>query len=171
VTVPAFNLTTLLDSAPKIMVNVQIDDHGIVEERTCGCGLEALGYTTHLRQIGSYSKLTGEGVTLIGNELLRVLEEVLPARFGGSLLDYQLVEEEDSQGFTRLILVVSPRVTLGDESQVVAAVLEALGRSSAMADAARIVWQRTGTLQVRRAEPTPGGRGKVMPLRIQRPAR
>lgn len=57
-TVPAFNLTTLLASAPKVMLNVQMDDYGIVEERACGCALERCGYTTHLRQIRSYSKLT-----------------------------------------------------------------------------------------------------------------
>jgi hypothetical protein len=168
VTVPAFNLTTLLSSAPKLMLNVQMDDYGIVEERHCGCELESYGYTTHLREIRSYSKLTGEGVTLIGNEILRVLEETLPARFGGSPLDYQLMEQEDEQGFTRLYLVVSPRLQIADESQVIEVMLQALSASSSMADAARSVWQKSQTLQIKRIEPIRTARGKLLPLHTLR---
>jgi hypothetical protein len=170
VTVPAFHLTTLLPTASKLLLNVEMDDYGIVEERACGCDLAGLGYSTHLRQIRSYAKLTGEGVTLIGDEILRIVEETLPARFGGTALDYQLVEEEDRQGFTRLYLVVHPRVALADETAVVDCVLDGLRRSSAMADAARTVWQRAGTLQVRRTEPTWTPRGKLQPLYVARRA-
>jgi hypothetical protein len=168
ITVPAFNLTTLLPSAPKLMLNAQMDDYGLIEERHCGCELESYGYTTHLRQIRSYSKLTGEGVTLIGTEMLRILEEVLPARFGGSPLDYQIMEQEDDQGFTHLYLVISPRVEIADEATVIEVMLNALRQSSPMADAARMVWQQAQTVQVKRMEPVWTGRGKLMPLHIQR---
>jgi hypothetical protein len=164
VEVPAFNLTTLLPSAVKIMLNVQMDDYGIVEERECGCDFERWGFTTHLREIRSYGKLTGEGVTLIGDELLSILDEVLPARFGGSPLDYQLIEQEDAESFTRLYLVISPRVHIVDEQAVVDTLLAALARSSPMADAARAIWQRSHTIQVKRMEPTLTARGKLMPL-------
>ncbi|HJX37950.1 MAG TPA: hypothetical protein VJ714_05090 [Anaerolineae bacterium] len=168
ITVPAFNLTTLLPTASKVMLNVQIDDYGIVEERHCGCELETCGYSTHLRQIRSYSKLTGEGVTLIGTEMLHVLEEVLPARFGGSPLDYQMVEQEDEQGFTRLYVLIDPKIMIADERDVIEAILSTLRQSSPMADAARTVWQQMQTIRVRRAEPILTGRGKLMPLHIQR---
>jgi hypothetical protein len=167
VTVPAFNLTTLLPVSPKLMLNVQMDDYGIIEERNCGCEFASYGYTTHLREIRSYSKLTGEGVTLIGNEILRILEEVLPARFGGTPLDYQLLEQEDEHGFTRLYLVISPHVEIVDEKQVIDVMLQALSKSSSMADAARTVWQQTQTLQIKRMEPLMTGRGKLLPLHIQ----
>lgn len=168
VTVDAFNLTALSAATPKVMLNVQMDDYGIVEERHCGCELEAYGYTTHLRQIRSYSKLTGEGVTLIGSEVVRILEEVLPARFGGSPLDYQLLEQEDEQGLTRLYLVVSPRVHIADESEVVRALMDGLSASSSMADAVRTFWKRTQTVQVKRMEPALTSRGKLNPLSLQR---
>jgi hypothetical protein len=168
VRVPAFNLTTLLPTASKVMLNVQTDDYGIVEERRCGCELETYGYSTHLRQIRSYSKLTGEGVTLIGTEMLPVLEEVLPARFGGSPLDYQMVEQEDEEGFTRLYLLINPGVPIADEAQVIETILNALRESSPMADAARTVWQQMNTIQVRRAEPVLTGRGKLFPLHVER---
>jgi hypothetical protein len=166
VTVPAFNLTTLLPTAPKLLLNLQIDDYGIVEERLCGCDFEASGFTTHIRQIRSYRKLTGEGVTLVGDEMLQILEEVLPSRFGGTPLDYQLVEHEDEQGFTRLSLAVHPRLEIADEQAVIDVMMDALRRSSAMADAARGAWQRYGTLQVKRVEPVLTSRGKLMPLHI-----
>lgn len=167
-TVPAFNVTALLDTAPKILFNAQLDDYGIVEERECGCGLEACGYTTHLRAIRSYSKLVGEGVTLIGNELLNVLESVLPARFGGTAFDYQFQEREDAQGFTRLYLAIHPRVNLSDEQAVIQVVLDALKNSSPMADAARVVWQQAQTIQIKRSAPVLTENGKFIPLYTQR---
>jgi hypothetical protein len=167
-TVPAFNLTSLIASAPKIMLNFQIDDYGIVEARRCGCELEDYGYTTHLRDVRSYGKLVSEGVTLMVNEMVEVLEEVLPARFGGTPLDYQLLEEEAAQGFTRLCLVIHPNVEISDEQQVVEIVLRKLREASPMADAARVGWQGAKTIQVRRAEPVWTERGKFMPLHLQR---
>jgi len=168
VTVPAFNLTGLLDSAPKVMLNYQSDDYGIVEQRSCGCGLEAYGYTTHLHQIRSYSKLVGEGVTLIGNELLRILEEVLPARFGGTPLDFQMMEQEDAQGLTRLVLLIHPHIEIPDNAEVIRVILEALGQSSPMGASARTVWQQAQTLQIERREPIVTARSKLLPLHIQR---
>jgi hypothetical protein len=168
VTVPAFNLTTLLPTTPKVMLNVQTDDYGIVEERHCGCELESYGYTTHLREIRSYSKVTGEGVTLVGTEMLQILNYALPSRFGGSPLDYQLMEAEDEKGFTRLYLIVSPRVEIADEPALVSYVLERLSASSSMADAARVLWQHAQTIQIKRMEPVWTERGKLLPLHIPR---
>lgn len=166
-TVPAFNITTLLDTSSKILLNAQMDDYGIVEERSCGCELGSQSYTTHISQMRSYSKLVSEGATLIGNEMIQILEQVLPSRFGGSVLDYQLLEQEDANGLTRLYLVISPRVRIQNEEDVIAALLQALSASSPMGDAARAVWQKALTIQVKRQEPilTPGG--KFLPLLVQ----
>lgn len=168
ITVPAFNFTSLLPTAPKLMLNVEADDYGEIEHRSCGCLLEAYGFTEHLRHVRSFRKLTGEGVTLIGSEMLYILEEVLPARFGGSPLDYQLLEEEDERGFTRLSLLVSPKIPLTDETKVMEVVLEAMGQSGAAADSARAIWQQAKTLQVKRQEPVWTARGKLMPLHLAR---
>jgi len=159
-------------AAPEVldMLNVQIDDYGIVEERACGCEFESYGYTTHVREIRSYSKLVGEGVTLIGNEMLRILEDVLPGRFGGSPLDYQLTEQEDEQGFTRLYLLIHPRVEIADEQAVIEVVLQGLRESSPMADVARVIWQQAQTIQIKRQEPVWTAGGKLMPLHLQRTA-
>jgi len=168
ITVDAFLLTTLLPTAPKIMLNVESDDYGVIETRSCGCPLETYGFTEHLREIHSFRKLTSEGVTLVGSEMVKILEEVLPAKFGGSPLDYQLMEEEDEQGFTRLSLLISPKVQIGDEAAVVETVMEALGRSGVAADLARAHWSQAKTLRVKRMEPIWTARGKLMPLHLAR---
>jgi hypothetical protein len=161
--VDAFNFTTLLPFAPKLLLNVESDDYGIIETRSCGCPFEAYGYSEHLREVRSFRKLTGEGVTLIGSDMISILEEILPERFGGSPLDYQLLEEEDRQGMTRLSLLISPRVTIRDESEVITTVLEALKRKSNAPRAVEL-WKQAGTLRVKRQEPISTAYGKFMPL-------
>jgi hypothetical protein len=168
-TVTSFYLTSVYPTAPKMLLNVEFDDCGILEERSCGCALGALGLTTHLRSIRSFGKLVGEGVSLLSSEMSHVLETVLPARFGGSPLDYQ-IEESDENGYTRLTLVVSPRVALPDESLVIDAVLRALGEINAATDVARAFWQQGHTFRVRRGEPYTTARGKQS-LLVRRPIR
>jgi hypothetical protein len=168
ITVHAFHFTALMPTAPKLLLNVESDDYGVIEHRSCGCPLESYGFTEHLRHIRSFRKLTGEGVTLVGSEMVRILEEVLPARFGGSPLDYQLLEEEDEDAFTRLSLLVSPKIVINDEKEVIGAVLEALGRGSVAADLTRAIWIQARTLQVKRREPVWTARGKLMPLHLSR---
>src|SRR5207245_5670528 len=93
-TVQALQLTTLMAICPKLMLNVEVDDYGVLETRACGCPLGELGLGTHLRDIRSYEKLTGKGINFLGNDLITLVDEALPARFGGSPTDYQLVEKE-----------------------------------------------------------------------------
>ena len=162
--VPSFHYTTLLPSAPKIMLNVESDDFGIVETRECGCPFGEIGFTTHIRDIRSFRKLTGEGVTLVGSHIESILEEDLPAKFGGSPLDYQLIEEEDEQGFTRLTILVSPTVPRADEQAVVAEMQAALRRRGGAAELSRELWKQASTFRVRREAPRLTSRGKMMPL-------
>lgn len=164
VSVGALYLTALLPTAPKLMLNVGIDDYGVLETRSCGCALEGYGYTEHVRGIRSYSKMTGEGMTLIDTDLERILEEVLPARFGGSPLDYQLLEEEDEEGFTRLSLLVSPKIALPDDETVIKTVLQALERGKPPAALAAAVYEQARSLRVKREEPLWSAGGKFLPL-------
>jgi hypothetical protein len=162
--VGALVLSSLLPSCPKIMLNVQSDDYGVLAKRACGCVFGELGFHWHLHGIRSYEKLTSSGVTFLGSELLDLVEEVLPARFGGSPVDYQFVEEEED-GLTRVSLVVSPKVGRVDEAEVVRAVLQRLsavpgGRLMAGA------WERDDTLRVDRREPYASAGFKILPLHV-----
>ncbi|HWO43954.1 MAG TPA: hypothetical protein VNO43_19350 [Candidatus Eisenbacteria bacterium] len=146
------------------MLKVESDDYGVLEMRSCGCPLEAYGYTEHLRQIRSFSKFAGEGVTLIGGETIRILEEVLPARFGGGPLDYQLLEEEDDRGFTRLSLVDNPSVAIVRDQDVVECVLAAI-KEHAEDEMIPAIWKQAERLRIKRIPPLLTERGKMIPLR------
>ena len=166
--VDALLLTTLLPNVPRVLLNVESDDYGVLEERACGCPLYELGLGTHVRDVRSFKKLTAEGVSLVGSEMERVLESDLPARFGGSALDYQLAEEEDERGFTRVWIHVSPELGAIDEAAVVATVLGSLERASISADLAVRLWNQADAIGVRRVAPMLGGRGKLLPLHFAR---
>ncbi len=175
ITVDSFCLTTLSDSAPKILLNVEIDDFGVVEKRSCGCLLGDVGYDTHIREIYSFKKLTGEGVSLIGNDLIRILEEVLPQRFGGSSLDYQIVEEEEDEGLesvTKVSLIIDPRVEITDEQEVIDVLVEELEKTDKPSAMGGNIWAQLGTIRVKRMTPitTGGPRAKLLPLYVSRRA-
>lgn len=160
--VPAFRITTFRLVRSKVLINVEMDDFGIMEERECGCRLQEIGFTPHLRQIFSHSKLTGEGVTLVGGWTTHILEEVLPSRFGGTPLDYQLIEHEAESGQTQVTIAVSPRLGPLDESEVVRCFLDGLSDLDRYLE--RAMWESAGTLRVARQEPIAGSTGKVLPL-------
>jgi hypothetical protein len=163
--VGALFYTSLLPSSPKLMINVETDDYGHVEERRCGCPIGELGYALHLHGIRSYEKLTSEGVALHGHELVTLLEHSLPARFGGAATDYQLVEEVD-EAVPTLSVVVSPRVGPVDERQIVDVVLSTLSRGGPGAEDVSNIWRGAGTLRVVRREPYATAASKVLPIHV-----
>ena len=93
-------VTSLRATAPLVLLNVSLGDQAVVAARACGCPLEDLGWTTHLHTIRSYEKLTAGGMTFLDTDLVRVLEEVLPTRFGGGPTDYQLEEAPREPGWS-----------------------------------------------------------------------
>ena len=104
-------------------------------------------------------------MTLVGSDIIRILEEHLPAAHGGSALDYQLVEEEDADGFTRFHLRVSPRVQIASEAAVVQTFIEAIDQIGGRAAVSPLLKQG-GTIRVDRREPEWTSRGKLMPLHV-----
>jgi len=157
---PSPHFTTLLATSPKILLNVESGDYGELATRRCSCPLSLL--TTHVRGVRSYEKLTSEGNTFLGGDLLTLLEQALPQRFGGSPADYQLVEEEHD-GVPALALVVDPSVGALDERELLAAVysyMRAKRRNRLMAD----FWREAETVRVVRRQPEMTDAGKILPL-------
>jgi len=160
---PVIFFTSLQPTSPKIALNLESGDYGHLEERDCGCWLSTAGLGQHLHTIRSHEKLTSEGVTFFGEELVRVLEDVLPERFGGGPTDYQLVEEE-RDGTTKLSLLVSARLDGIDEGEVRSVVLGSLGgRGYGQAQMAEL-WRGADTLEVTRGDPHVTAANKVLPL-------
>jgi hypothetical protein len=166
--VDALLSTALTPAAPKIALNCETGDHGLIEQRDCGCLFGALGLRRHLSEIRSFEKLTGEGVTFARTNVQQIVEEILPARFGGTLLDYQLAEEESPDGPTRLVLRVSPSVGDVDESALRATLLAELGRGGESDAYNARLWHGAGTVQVRREPPHVTRAGKVLPFEMLR---
>jgi hypothetical protein len=132
-------------------------------ERRCACPLETLGLHRHLSGVLSYEKLVSEGMLFIGDVLVRIVDEILPARFGGNGTDYQFVEREEN-GLPRVDLRVNPRLGAIDEVAVLESVFDALsGTDSARAMAARR-WKDGKTLRVRRDPALGTSAAKILPL-------
>ena len=167
-------VSSLRASAPLIFLNVSMGDQAVVERRACGCPLESLGWTTHLHSIRSFEKLTSGGMTFLDTDLARVLDEVLPGRFGGGPTDYQLLEEEDADGAPSVRLLVHPAVGPLNAEAVADVFLAALGRQSGAERAMELHWRATRMLRVERRPPLATTTGKVLHLhqwRRDRPAR
>jgi hypothetical protein len=161
-------MTSLRQAAPLILLNASIGDQAVLGPRPCGCPLEALGWTTHLHTVGSDQKLTTAGMAFLASDLLRVLEETLPARLGGGPVDYQLLEEETADGRPRLRLLIDPRVGPLDPVVVADVFFTAIGRGTGAAQVTSLAWQDGDLLRIERRPPEPRG-GKIRHLRTLAP--
>jgi hypothetical protein len=160
----ALLLTTLRASAPFVFLNVSMGDAAVLRQRRCGCPLERLGWKRHLNTVRSFEKLSGAGMTFHDADVIRILEEVLPGRFGGSPTDYQLVEGESAQGSPLVRLRIHPRVGEVDSHNVRETFLSALGAASGADRVMAEVWRGAGFPEVDRTAPHVTVTGKVLHL-------
>jgi hypothetical protein len=159
--------TSLVPSTTKMLLNFVSDDYAAIGRRACGCALEMLGYTTHMHTIRSWEKLTSEGMTFCGHDLIRLIEEVLPARFGGSATDYQFVESERN-GLPKVDLLVSPRLGPIDEAAVLATALRFIDDTPGVQTERADRWRQGNTLSVVRGQPVATSASKVLALHVMR---
>ncbi len=157
-------VTSLRETAPFLLLNVSFGDAGVISDRRCGCPLEPVGWKWHLDRIRSQEKLTAGGMTFLDADVIRVLDEVLPARFGGGPTDYQLQEESDAAGRPQLALVVHPRVGPVDEAAIARALLDGIGVSGSAERVMALAWQASGLIHVRRDRPRTTPSGKILHL-------
>jgi hypothetical protein len=155
--------TTLTTVTPKLMINVDSGDRAHVSERDCSCPYGRMGMRLHVHSVHARDKLTSEGSLFLAGDLVTLVEEVLPASFGGAPTDYQLVEEEED-GLPKVSVVVRPSVGPLDDASVVAVVLAHLRGIPRLAFMAGI-WEDGRTLRVVRRDPEPTSRGKILALR------
>ncbi len=156
--------TTLLPHAPRFLINAEMDDAGTLKPVQCDCTFSRAGFTTGVHNVFSYGKLTGQGMTLVGTDILAVLEERLPARLGGRPGDYQLVEQEGAAQ-TQITLRVSPRAGAASAERVRSCFLEEIRGFNGGAVASR-VWKHADGVQVLLEEPYVTRSGKVLPLHL-----
>jgi phenylacetate-coenzyme A ligase PaaK-like adenylate-forming protein len=159
-------LTSLTPELHRRMLNLDVGDLAAPLDRRCGCPFERLGLVRHLHAVHSREKLTVEGATLAADRVHELASDLLPAACGGSPIDYQIVEEEDGNGFTRLVVRVHPELA-ADEAEVRRTVESVLAAATGGATAERL--RRAGVVTVRREKPrlTRGGKS----LAIERDGR
>ena len=158
--------TTLDPSFPRLLLNVENGDYGYLTRRDCGCALGKTGLSLHLHHIRSFEKFTSEGMNFFYGDLYELFEKIFPCEFGGGPGDYQLVEEEDGNGQTRLTLVVHPQVGDVEEHRILARLRAELAKRSRSDRFMTDVWAQTGTFRLKRAVPYASPRGKILPLHI-----
>ena len=158
----ALLVTSLRTSTSLVHLNVAFGDRAVLSERRCGCPLERVGWMRHMSDIRSYEKLTAHGMTFLDSDVIRVLEQTLPARFGGGANDYQLVESAAPDGRPSLILRMHPRLPACREDTVARAFVEALSSGDGAARLMGQVWLDAAAVSVVREAPSVSAGGKIL---------
>lgn len=158
--VDAFCWTSLAMEAPRVMVNVENDDYGMVRHGVrCDCDLSELGLTTRVSEIRGISKVVTAGISLDGDLFDRLAEIDLPRQLGGGPGDYQFAEVDDGGGSV-LVLRAHPRLTGFDEAGARTILAGALATSD-NGRLAESVWSTNG-LRIERAAPAVTVAGKTL---------
>jgi hypothetical protein len=112
-----FAFTVLSLAAPKVLLNVELGDHGRLRRRLCECALGRAGLAWHLRDVHSPAKIAAEGVKLGELDFARLVEEA--ARdLGAPPDDLQIWLGADSEagGASRITLVLAPGSPIDPEA-------------------------------------------------------
>ena len=157
-------VTSLRSTARVMLLNVSLGDEAELTSRACGCPLERLGWTQHLRTVRSFEKLNTGGIALLDSDVITVLEETLPVRFGGGPTDYQLLEDEARDGRPRLRLLVHPSIGPVDEASVADTFLRAIGEGSGVERLVELQWRQAGLPIIERRAPRAAASGKIRHL-------
>jgi hypothetical protein len=160
-------LTTIHATAPRFLLNVENGDYATLINRDCGCPLQKVDFTQHIHTVRSFEKMTGEGMNYSGSDLFDLLENKIPSEFGGGPGDYQLVEEEDERGQTRLTLVVHPDIGELDNDELLHRLQAGLAEGSRNHRFISQIWQDAGAFRIRRGLPHVSSGGKTLPLHIK----
>ncbi len=95
-------------------------------------------------------------------DIIRILEEVLPGRFGGGPADYQLVEEEAEDGRPRLLILARPSVPDFDPGELAEVFLRALGSDTETRRVMALQIKEAGFIRIERRPPLAASSGKVL---------
>ena len=106
-------------------------------------------------------------MTFLDTDVIRVLEEVLPARFGGVPTHYQLVEGRADDGQPSVRLLVDPALGPVDAQAVAEVFLGAIAAGSGAEKIMGTVWRDTGLLSVERRPPLTTASGKILHLHLE----
>ncbi|MFO1429194.1 MAG: hypothetical protein U1F76_03500 [Candidatus Competibacteraceae bacterium] len=159
----SFLFTSLSPHTGKVLFNTDIGDTGALVTRRCSCAFGDLGMETHVVNVRSRDKLTGEGMAILATDLDEIIGALIE-QLGGSPDDYQFWETDGQGELTRLKVAIHPRLENLDEAQFIRAVLDTLSRAHGSGKFSAQIWKQSGLLEVIRAEPQLTKRGKHLPI-------
>ena len=83
-------------TAGQVWINMENDDYArlTVDDEPCECLMGQMGMRQRLSGVRGISKVVAGGINVPGEVFERLVDEVLPARFGGGPVDYQFSEQE-----------------------------------------------------------------------------
>ena len=127
VEVDALLWTNPSSAAGQVWLNVENDDYArlSVDDEPCRCLMGQMGMRQRLSGVRGISKVVAGGINVPGEVFERLVDEVLPARFGGGPVDYQFSEQEH-EGAPVILLRVAPRLSGIDDTTVREAVEDEL---------------------------------------------
>jgi hypothetical protein len=160
--------STLRKATPLILLNFSNGDQAVLKRRACGCPLGQLGFDTHYSHIRNSEKLTSGGMAFLDTDIVKILEQELPKKFGGGPTDYQLREDETPDGRPQLYLVVHPRLGTVDEVALKSIFLEKIGSGSGAEKLTSRIWRDSDMLQIERHTPRISSTGKIQHMHIQK---
>lgn len=159
--------TTLSLNAPRVLLNVDLGDWGVLEHRACDCRFGAQGMHLFVSRLTSPDKLTGEGMTLLSSDIDDIVGRLVE-RAGGAPEDYQFSESYDDRGLAVLTIVISPALPDVDEASFARQVFAALGARPGGHALASTLWRDADAVRIVRRTPQMTG-GYKMPLIVRRP--
>jgi hypothetical protein len=157
--------TSLAPVTPKVLLNTDIGDSGVIEHRRCNCLYDRIGCHQTLHTVRSSDKITGFGVTFWVADVCDVLETALPRRVGGRTGDYQLLEREAQASLPQYLLLANPDLPELDSERLVETFLTELSARKSYYGFMTAIWRRERAVQVRRRRPVPTATGKVLLFR------
>lgn len=155
-------ISSLVQTGGKVLLNVDIGDQAVLEQRACDCPLGQMGLDQHLTHVRSRAKQTSEGMTVLSRALWDHAGKVL-ADAGATRDDYQIWEIHGADGIARVSLAVSPHLRI-DENAVVDRILTQYGKNDPGSKIAADVWRQAGTLTIVREKPRLSSGGKLLPV-------
>jgi hypothetical protein len=141
--------TVLSLAAPKVLLNVELGDHGRLRQRSCGCALGRAGLSWQVRDVHSPAKIAAEGVKLGDVDFARLVEAAA-WDLGAPPDDLQIWLGVDSAagGASRITLVLAPGSPIDPEA-LQSRLRELLPNLAGGALAARL-WFDGGALAIER---------------------
>lgn len=158
-----FLFTSFYQGCPIIMLNMENGDYGVIEKKNCGCLLDQYGFFDHIYNIRSIEKICSEGMTFYTKDIIDIVEEEFPKKFGGSSIDFQIVEEEDKDGLTHLYIYVNPEIKDINERLAKQILFDRL-RPNINRSVRIKFWEEADTFRIIKAYPFETPRGKILPF-------